>query len=461
MHGKGQLQLEGFGDPTGRGDGFSYMKVPIKSTQGTSASKQTQSKLAVTGTDADLRKLSLENSRLVLLKFGVADEAIQKLTRWERIDLVRKKSSAAAASASGDDPMLTKFARGARHNIHQQQQQYKDDCQRIFERQLRFLSQKNPEVSDDEEETLEGGNLEELEDFVGALEGELMSAIDSDANTTTTPSTVKTAAASPKKAPSASRLLASKKRRKKTVEVDEEADKKEFEKFMEESLEAERKAAAAAAASGSASGSASALSTTVTPSASLSTIAPSPTTPAATTSAPSPVSAASLAIKKEPKRQVGATPTAAPKQKVKKRKVIKRTVTKKNADGTTTKVVEYIKDPELIEKILSKKNKKPATGGSSYVPKRPRRPKLTAEEEEKRNLFRKEKRRLQEQLRRLKKNREKQKALTKRLETGNLDGTLPTSGITVRLRLFLLLIFRFYSAKKLTPPFSFICICFQ
>ncbi|KAL6063601.1 Transcription initiation factor TFIID subunit 1 [Balamuthia mandrillaris] len=428
MHGKGQLQLEGFGDPTGRGDGFSYMKVPIKSTQGTSTSKQTQSKLAVTGTDADLRKLSLENSRLVLLKFGVADEAIQKLTRWERIDLVRKKSSAAAASASGDDPMLTKFARGARHNIHQQQQQYKDDCQRIFERQLRFLSQKNPEVSDDEEETLEGGNLEELEDFVGALEGELMSAIDSDANTTTTPSTVKTAAASPKKAPSASRLLASKKRRKKTVEVDEEADKKEFEKFMEESLEAERKAAAAAAASGSAS----ALSTTVTPSASLSTIAPSPTTPAATTSAPSPVSAASLAIKKEPKRQVGATPTAAPKQKVKKRKVIKRTVTKKNADGTTTKVVEYIKDPELIEKILSKKNKKPATGGSSYVPKRPRRPKLTAEEEEKRNLFRKEKRRLQEQLRRLKKNREKQKALTKRLETGNLDGTLPTSGITLQ-----------------------------
>jgi transcription initiation factor TFIID subunit 1 len=36
----------------------------------------------VTGTDADLRKLSLENSRLVLLEFGVSEEEIAKMTRW-------------------------------------------------------------------------------------------------------------------------------------------------------------------------------------------------------------------------------------------------------------------------------------------------------------------------------------------------------------------------------------------
>jgi transcription initiation factor TFIID subunit 1 len=50
----------------------------------------------VTGTDADLRKLSLDNARLVLLRFGVDEEVIQNMTRWDRIALVRKKSSEAA-----------------------------------------------------------------------------------------------------------------------------------------------------------------------------------------------------------------------------------------------------------------------------------------------------------------------------------------------------------------------------
>lgn len=56
--------------------------------------------LQVTGTDADLRKLSLDNARLVLLKFGVDEEVIQNMTRWDRIALVRKKSSEAAMQVS-------------------------------------------------------------------------------------------------------------------------------------------------------------------------------------------------------------------------------------------------------------------------------------------------------------------------------------------------------------------------
>ena len=139
---------------------FSYTHSQVQQQQ-----KASQPKQSVTGTDADLRKLSLENSRLVLLKFGVSDEVISQLTRWymlllfciflfffaktkisyrERIDLVRKKSSAAAAA--GDDPSLCKFARGARHSVHQQQQQYKDECQEIFDRHMQFLSEEAPDV---------------------------------------------------------------------------------------------------------------------------------------------------------------------------------------------------------------------------------------------------------------------------------------------------------------------------
>ena len=72
-----------------------------------------QPKIAVTGTDADLRKLSLKNARKVLREFGVPEDEIKKLSRWECIALVRKKSGEAASF--GDESQLTKFARGTRY----------------------------------------------------------------------------------------------------------------------------------------------------------------------------------------------------------------------------------------------------------------------------------------------------------------------------------------------------------
>ena len=55
----------------------------------------------MTGTDADLRKLSLKNARQVLRNFGISDEEIKKLSRWEVIDVVRTMSTAAVKS--GED----------------------------------------------------------------------------------------------------------------------------------------------------------------------------------------------------------------------------------------------------------------------------------------------------------------------------------------------------------------------
>jgi transcription initiation factor TFIID subunit 1 len=43
---------------------------------------------AVTGTDADLRRLQLKDARKLLLKFNISEKIIQTLTRWEIVDLV-------------------------------------------------------------------------------------------------------------------------------------------------------------------------------------------------------------------------------------------------------------------------------------------------------------------------------------------------------------------------------------
>lgn len=61
----------------------------------------------MTGTDADLRKLSLKNARQVLRNFGISDEEIKKLSRWEVIDVVRTMSTAAVKSGEDGKIMIS------------------------------------------------------------------------------------------------------------------------------------------------------------------------------------------------------------------------------------------------------------------------------------------------------------------------------------------------------------------
>lgn len=85
MEGKCLLQLTGFGDPFNHGEAFSFLRLPQKlmnqkNKDGEAPtpvpvpiSEPKDEKPAVTGTDADLRKLSLEHARLVLLEFGMTE----------------------------------------------------------------------------------------------------------------------------------------------------------------------------------------------------------------------------------------------------------------------------------------------------------------------------------------------------------------------------------------------------
>ncbi|OWM70449.1 hypothetical protein CDL15_Pgr011925 [Punica granatum] len=56
----------------------------------TNQKKATVKSTAVIGTDADLRRLSMEAAGEVLQKFNVSDEIIAKRTRWHRITMIRE-----------------------------------------------------------------------------------------------------------------------------------------------------------------------------------------------------------------------------------------------------------------------------------------------------------------------------------------------------------------------------------
>lgn len=56
-----------------------------------------QNPKAVTGTDADLRKLSKKEIKNKLIDLGFKEEAIASFTRWEMVALLRDKSSQAVS----------------------------------------------------------------------------------------------------------------------------------------------------------------------------------------------------------------------------------------------------------------------------------------------------------------------------------------------------------------------------
>uniref|UniRef100_A0A8C6H8H4 Bromo domain-containing protein n=1 Tax=Mus spicilegus TaxID=10103 RepID=A0A8C6H8H4_MUSSI len=159
MKGKCLLEVTGVADPTGCGEGFSYVKIPNKPTQQKDDKEPQPVKKTVTGTDADLRRLSLKNAKQLLRKFGVPEEEIKKLSRWEVIDVVRTMSTEQARS--GEGPM-SKFARGSRFSVAEHQERYKEECQRIFDLQNKVLSSTEVLSTDTDSSSAEDSDFEEM-----------------------------------------------------------------------------------------------------------------------------------------------------------------------------------------------------------------------------------------------------------------------------------------------------------
>ncbi|KAJ6991204.1 transcription initiation factor TFIID subunit 1-like isoform X4 [Populus alba x Populus x berolinensis] len=126
-----RLEITGVGDPSGRGLGFSYVrtapKAPISNAVVKKKAGAGRGGSTVTGTDADLRRLSMEAAREVLLKFNVPDEQIAKTDK-----------------------------------LHQQT---REKCQEIWDRQVQSLSA----LDSDEIESDSEANSD-LDSFAGDLE---------------------------------------------------------------------------------------------------------------------------------------------------------------------------------------------------------------------------------------------------------------------------------------------------
>lgn len=102
----------------------------------------------------------------MLLKFNVPEEQIAKQTRWHRIAMIRKLSSEQAASGVKVDPTtISKYARGQRMSFMQLQQQTREKCQEIWERQVQSLS-----AFDGEENESDSEANSDLDSFAGDLE---------------------------------------------------------------------------------------------------------------------------------------------------------------------------------------------------------------------------------------------------------------------------------------------------
>ncbi|CAF2594693.1 unnamed protein product [Rotaria sp. Silwood2] len=161
LKGKCWLQLRGFADPTGSGEGFSYVRVSNKPNAREAEPEAIQTKKMVTGTDADLRRLHLKDAKKILNKFGVSDSYVRNLSRWQIIDIVRTMSTARARDGE-DGAAMAKFARGNRYSQMEYQEKYKEDCRKIFEIQNKSLASNHLTSTDNETSGDEDSDVDEM-----------------------------------------------------------------------------------------------------------------------------------------------------------------------------------------------------------------------------------------------------------------------------------------------------------
>jgi hypothetical protein len=163
LSGQALLQLSGFGDPSGRGEAFSYLRMALKIPPKKVEEKEKEQKVVVHQTDADLRKLHLKEAQDILRRWGVPEAEILAMKRWRVVGKIRELSTKLKETGEGthDD---NKFARGNRHSVMAHQQQYNEKCQSIFENQIQALSSNVPPAVEI------AGEDEVDDDLLGALD---------------------------------------------------------------------------------------------------------------------------------------------------------------------------------------------------------------------------------------------------------------------------------------------------
>lgn len=136
--GIGMMKLTGLGDPSGKGEGFSFIReIDTKPTKTPVQGEADQMK-KITGTGDDLRKLNMGEMAAILRKYGMDEKVIKRLQRWDRVHMIRDLSTKAAADGNLDG--YGRFARGEKMKLSEQKQRYRDRIQMIWKREIAALS---------------------------------------------------------------------------------------------------------------------------------------------------------------------------------------------------------------------------------------------------------------------------------------------------------------------------------
>jgi len=157
----GKLRLTGVGDPSGCGEAFSFVREEKIAGKAEKANALKVSKDSdeivkqVTGTNADLRKLSMKQSAKILQNLGLSDAEIKELKRWDRIYMIRYKCTSAVSAGGATSLDYRKFSRGGRMSHAAEMKFYRQRCNDIWARQEATLRSKKVEtfLMDAEEET--------------------------------------------------------------------------------------------------------------------------------------------------------------------------------------------------------------------------------------------------------------------------------------------------------------------
>jgi len=117
----------------------------------------------VTGTAADLRKLTMPQAARILKNFGIEDEVILKLERWKRIGLIRELSGAATADGNATHQNMSRFARSIKLSEVQQVEELKETSNFLFKRQWKKLARRDRKkrADGDDDDSSSGGDTDD------------------------------------------------------------------------------------------------------------------------------------------------------------------------------------------------------------------------------------------------------------------------------------------------------------
>ena len=163
---KSILQLTGLGDPSGCGQAYSYLRLPMK-VLGLKKDKEKEATVHVKGTESDLRQLTLPELNALLREAGVSEEEIQSRKRWDQVKLLGQIADS-RMKQEAEDSNLSKFARISKHSVATHQDQYNTRIQQIWSAQISALRYHDAvELAEDEHDLSSMLNLDMDDDDEG------------------------------------------------------------------------------------------------------------------------------------------------------------------------------------------------------------------------------------------------------------------------------------------------------